>query len=154
MRQLLNRYRRDRKGGAAIEMALIAPILVTMLAGMIELGWVFYQSAALERGLRAGATYAARSEVPMSSATKTAVGNLIKTASMDGGLGTVATNWDETGAAYTINVVNRDVGSITVPVIRLQATVPFSPVSSALMDLLGVGSSNIVVTHEQAFIAI
>ena len=137
-----------------VEMAVISPLLVLMLAGMLEIGMMFYKASALERGLRAGATYAARSEIPMTADTKSKVGNLIKTASMDGGLGVIANNWSETGATYSVTVVSRNVGSLTVPVVRLQASVPYSAAVQQMADYLGMTSGTITVTHEQAFIAL
>jgi len=154
MRKYLNRWWQDHRGNAAIEMALIMPILLTVLAGITELGYVFYQASALERGLRAGATYAARADLPLSADARTTTENLVKTASMDGTLAVSASNWNEAGAEFDITVIDRDVGSVTVSVIRLEARVPFSPLASSLWNMLGIESEFIEVSHEQASIAL
>jgi Flp pilus assembly protein TadG len=154
MREYLIRWWRDRRGNAAVEMALLMPILLTVLAGITEVGYVFYQASALERGLRAGATYAARADLPLSDAARTTTENLVKTASMNGTLAVSASNWNEAGAEFNISVIDRDVGSVTVSVIRLEARVPFSPLTTNLWNMLGIDSEFIEVSHEQASIAI
>jgi Flp pilus assembly protein TadG len=154
MQHWLTNWWRDRRGNAAIEMALILPVLLTILAGITEVGYVFYQASALERGLRAGATFASRAELPLSDASKAATENLVKTASMDGTLSVSASNWNEDGAGLTISVTDKNVGSVTVSVIKLEARVPFSPLSGSLLSMLGLESEFIEVSHEQASIAL
>jgi len=154
MQHWLTNWWRDRRGNAAIEMALILPVLLMILAGITEVGYVFYQASALERGLRAGATFASRAELPLSDASKAATENLVKTASMDGTLSVSASNWDEPGAGLVITVVDKDVGSVTVSVIKLDAKVPFSPLSGSLLNMLGLESEFIEVSHEQASISL
>jgi hypothetical protein len=47
------------KGAAALEFALIAPILVLLIAGIVEFGFVFQAQLALTHGAREGARMAA-----------------------------------------------------------------------------------------------
>ena len=44
--------RRFRKGGSAIETALLAPVAVTMMAGFLEYGWYFVQDLNLKASVR------------------------------------------------------------------------------------------------------
>jgi Flp pilus assembly protein TadG len=149
MHRYLIRWWRDRRGTAAVEMALLMPILLVILAGITEVGYAFYQASTLERGLRAGATYAARADLPLSAAAITTTENLVKTASMNDTLAVSASNWNEAGAEFNISVSDRDVGSVTVSVIRLEARLPFSPLSANLWNMLGIDSEFIEVSHEQ-----
>ncbi len=54
---------RVRRGGAAVEFALVLPILLALLFGIMEYGWMFLQNlsvvAAVREGARLGVTYAA-----------------------------------------------------------------------------------------------
>ncbi|HEX3698708.1 MAG TPA: TadE/TadG family type IV pilus assembly protein [Polyangia bacterium] len=69
LRNLLRRAghplaKRDgRRGAAAVEFALVLPLFVAVLFGVIEYGWVFYQNfsvaSAVRDGLRVGVTVAA-----------------------------------------------------------------------------------------------
>jgi Flp pilus assembly protein TadG len=51
-----------RRGGAAIEFALVLPVLLGLLFGIIEYGWMFLQQSnivsAVREGVRLGVTYA------------------------------------------------------------------------------------------------
>jgi Flp pilus assembly protein TadG len=47
-----------RRGTAAVEFALVAPFLLLLLGGIVELGRAVYDSAALAGAARAGAQYA------------------------------------------------------------------------------------------------
>jgi hypothetical protein len=51
------RLARDRSGGAAVEFAMVAPVLFTCIVGLIMLGMAYYEGAtvqwSLERTLRA-----------------------------------------------------------------------------------------------------
>lgn len=48
-----------RRGTAAIEFALAAPVLVLLLAGVVELGFGIYQAMQVQNAAEAGALYAA-----------------------------------------------------------------------------------------------
>ena len=47
-----------KRGAAAVEMALVLPLLLTMLFGIIEYGWVFTVRQALTHAAREGARVA------------------------------------------------------------------------------------------------
>ncbi len=52
--------RRGREGGAAIvEFAILAPLLVILLLGIVEFGWLFGQYNAVRHGAREAGRYAA-----------------------------------------------------------------------------------------------
>ena len=49
------RRKRDDRGAAAVEFALVVPLLLVMLFGIIDLGWVFGQQLAVTAAAREGA---------------------------------------------------------------------------------------------------
>ena len=51
---------RDRKGSAAVEMALVTPLLLVIMFGSVEVGNFFYNEHLLTKAVRDGARYAAR----------------------------------------------------------------------------------------------
>lgn len=46
--------RRRRRGANALEFALTAPVAITILAGMIDFGWFFYQQQGVQTATRDG----------------------------------------------------------------------------------------------------
>jgi Flp pilus assembly protein TadG len=56
MRWLMG-LRRDRRGVAAIEFAILAPVLFTLLFGIVEMGRMFYVRHALEYATEQAARY-------------------------------------------------------------------------------------------------
>jgi Flp pilus assembly protein TadG len=54
--------RRARRGGAAIEMALTAPILLSMAAGVVEWGWYMNQQVTVIQAVRDAARAGALAE--------------------------------------------------------------------------------------------
>ena len=60
MTTAFSRIRTDRSGAAAAEMALVIPLLLTILFGSIELGNYFMNEHTLVKSVRDGARFAAR----------------------------------------------------------------------------------------------
>jgi hypothetical protein len=51
------KQRDAQRGGAAVEFALILPIFVAIMFGMIDYGWYYYQKFTLCAAIRAGVRY-------------------------------------------------------------------------------------------------
>ncbi|MCQ8817608.1 pilus assembly protein [Mesorhizobium sp. M7A.F.Ca.CA.001.07.2.1] len=56
----LHRFRRDPSGTALVEMALIAPLMLILSAGVFEFGNLIHEKLLMEAGLSDGARFAAR----------------------------------------------------------------------------------------------
>lgn len=54
-RHRMMRHRRPERGAAAVEFALILPILLTLVFGIIEFGWAFGQQVSLGNAAREAA---------------------------------------------------------------------------------------------------
>lgn len=55
-----NRRSLARRGSVAVEFALVAPLLLTLLAAVVDLGYAAYQSMQVQAAAEAGARYAGR----------------------------------------------------------------------------------------------
>lgn len=55
---MLKRLFRSEKGQAMVEFALILPLLLTLLCGIIDFGWMYYNQITLNNAAREGARYA------------------------------------------------------------------------------------------------
>lgn len=51
-------WKKGERGQAMVEFALVLPVLVLFLCGIIDFGWIFYNQIAINNGCREGARYA------------------------------------------------------------------------------------------------
>ena len=52
---VLSRLRKKEKGQAMVEFALVLPILIGLICGIIDFGWLFYNYLSLQNACREGA---------------------------------------------------------------------------------------------------
>src|SRR6201994_4843844 len=57
LKNLLRRFRRQRRGSAAVEFALVAPVFFALLFAIIEVALMFFASQVLETVTQASARY-------------------------------------------------------------------------------------------------
>ena len=55
---MLKRFFRAEKGQALVEFALVLPLLLALLCGIIDFGWLYYNQITLNNAAREGARYA------------------------------------------------------------------------------------------------
>lgn len=67
------RVARDPRGTAAIEFALLSPLLLILLTGVIEIGMAGYQAMQVQASVEAGALYAAKNGASDLSAISQAI---------------------------------------------------------------------------------
>lgn len=142
----------DRRGSVVVEFALFAPFLLLLLAGTVEAGRAYFQANAVEKGVRAGALFASRTDAPASGAVQATVENLVKTGTMDGSGPYLVPGWALPGATLDITITGFAVGTDTIPVIRVEAAVPWDPVLPGLLTFVGLSSHTIKAHHEQAYV--
>lgn len=69
------RKRRRQRGQALVEMALIAPVLISMSLGILDLGRLFYYDVEFQSALREAARYAAKNPSVSSTTLQTMIQN-------------------------------------------------------------------------------
>ena len=159
VRQILS----DCVGTAAAEMALIAPLLITLMFGSMELGNYFLNEHAVVKAVRDGARYAGRLDIvnytcPSGSAIgsitgkETEVKNLTRTGSINGLATPRLGYWTD---ASTITVSVRCVAKASyggtfsslvgdIPVVTVAADVPYG----SLFKYIGFTSINLSLRAE------
>lgn len=65
-RSIVGRFQRSQRGSAAIELAVVSPLLLLLIIGVLDYGRAFYTSITVANAARAGAEYGA--EGPVQSA--------------------------------------------------------------------------------------
>lgn len=151
----------NHSGAAAAEMALVAPLLVTIMLGSVELGSYFYNEHILVKAVRDGARYAGRQDFSYYSAcsgtpTGTIEANtraLVRTSLLAGGSDRFAdiqdaditvtascatTATDDSSSTETMSGIYRGRAS-GAPIVTVSATVDYEPVIGAPFGFSGIG---------------
>lgn len=76
-RQQLRRLRKHETGGALIEFALVAPLLITLLVAVMEFAMVVLVMVLLEGGVREAARYGMTGQTPDDSSRLEAIADII-----------------------------------------------------------------------------
>jgi Flp pilus assembly protein TadG len=142
----------DRGGAAAAEMALVAPLLVTIMFASLEIGKYFWDEHLVVKAVRDGARYAARQNfatMPCGgpATNETQIQNLVRYGK------TTVTGADRPRLYYwtnnstiTVTIIcyaNEGAGSTpiyggiyaarpVVPIVRVKAQVPYTPIVGSI----------------------
>jgi len=136
VRNALNRFRRNRRGSAAVEFALVAPLFFCVLFAILETAIVFFAGSLLEQGTQDTArkmlTHEAQDTGMTETAFKTELCNRIKVMfNCDGNLGNITVDVKVFTPGTSID--------ITDPIVSGNLTGPFA------YSLPPSGSPNTVV---------
>ena len=155
------------RGAAAVEMALVMPILLILMFGSVETGYYFRSEHVLQKGVRDAARYAAR--LPLTSLTETgdtcsvttdaatldAIRKIARTGELDGTDGRLAFWSDDATVSVDVTCPSGTYSTGGVysefpdgsPAVTVSATVAypglfgFLPVLSGELDLAGANLS-------------
>ncbi len=168
MFNLLNKLWRNRRGNVTVEFAFFLPFLLLILVGGLEIGNAIRHGALIEKNLRAGTLYAARilsldADGPALSAdARSAIENLVRTGGQSGLDQPVVPGWADAAASLVIDASLEHVFSagnataldVAVPVVRLTAAVPYTPLLPGLLAFVKLDDILIRLSHEQAYVGI
>ena len=136
---------RATRGAAAVEMALVTPLLLILMMGSMELGNYFLDEHALVKGVRDGARYASRQSFTNYTCPGATVGgtvaadtqNVVRTGQVSGGtqrlpqagtITVIVTCPTAAGGQNMSGIYRVSSGTAYAPVVIVSATVPYSPV--------------------------
>ena len=166
---MLTRLRRDTRGTAAAEMALVTPLLLILMMGSVEIGNYFYNEHILVKAVRDGARYAARQNFTNYSACSGAPGgtvaadtkNIVRSGLLSGGTDRLA-RWSSatftmSTACYTTSNSQNMLGIYRgaangAPVVTVSVIIPYQPVLSSF-GFSGIGL-NLNATQQAAVMGI
>jgi Flp pilus assembly protein TadG len=165
MTKILRHFVSDCRGAAAAEMALITPLLITLMFGSMELGNYFMGEHAVVKAVRDGARYAGR--IPISNYTcatgnatgtlnalETEVKNLTRTGSIGGNTSPRLGYWtDNTTITVSVRCVAKASFGGTfspllgdIPVVKVSADVPYA--DGSLFKYIGFTSIDLSLRSE------
>jgi Flp pilus assembly protein TadG len=111
LRQLLRRGR-GQEGAAAVEFAIILPILLVLSLGALDLGHMYYMDHLITNASREGARYAAKYTGAAAAPTSTQVSDYVK---LPSGLNYNAFNLDGlTVTAVSVGTFPTKIATVTV----------------------------------------
>ena len=163
----LLRLWRSTRAAAAVEMALVTPLLLIIMMGSFELGNYFMNEHRLVKAVRDGARFAGRqsfSSYPCSGAidntVKANIQNVVKTGLYSGGSASLA-NWTPTTVSVTFTCAttaggqnmlgiyrNSTGASAGAPIVTVSASILYQPVLASF-GFRGVGF-NLNATQQAA----
>jgi Flp pilus assembly protein TadG len=138
---------RCNSGSVAVSTALIAPLLILMISGVVDLGRAAYDATSLAGAVRAGGQYALRA--PNDDA---GIKLAVKTASTlsDGTVTVTTQQFCECPDGTSTNCSASTCGSVTMrKFVRVSATLPFSKImtSSAIVVPSSLSAQAVVRTQ-------
>jgi len=150
------------KGSAAVEMALVTPLLLTLMFGSFELGNYFLDNHVIAKAVRDGARFAARQNFtyfpscsgapsdPVATQTK----NLVRTGRISSGGNPRLPGWTDANTTISITVSCNTTGNggaaftgiytgvaAGAPVVTVTAAVPYT----SLFGALGFNASSLTL---------
>jgi Flp pilus assembly protein TadG len=149
---------RDRRGGALVEFTLLAPLLISLMAGVSEFGLAFRQYHIMEKGVRDAGRFLSRAPgAPCAAApgdwsgSVTGAKTLAITGTPTGSTPTLPSWSDPNTVSVNVNCVDNAAGAWrgapNLAVVRVTATAPF--VGIGLLSFLGLTAPTLSVSHEE-----
>jgi Flp pilus assembly protein TadG len=149
---------RNTEGSALVEGALVVPILCTLLFGVFEFSWLFYQQHLISTGIRDAARYIARTANPNDLTIQTDAKNLATTGAIDGNAARVSGWWtDDVTIAYAsvdnpvgFNGLTPFRGGAVIQSVTVSTT--FAVPSLGFFGLLGLKPPAFTISHQERII--
>ena len=159
----LRRFRRDQRGTVLIEMAIVAPLMLLLSAGVFEFGNLIHDKLLMEAGLDDGARFAARCNSQIYTQANLTI-NCAVVAENIAERGDVAGTGTERvpGLSVTINTSTCyntvDANGVVlylsttsqVCVVTASGTLPYNGIG--MLSLLNIGPFTLTASHQERFI--
>lgn len=157
-------FRKSVDGAAAVEAALMMPLLFSMALGTFEFGRALQHHHVLNKGVRDATRYLTQVDAtcPAASATGSiddsadiaAARNLAMTGYVSGGTPLLSYWTDPTTITVTVTCLDNTAGSLRgepwLPVIRVAANVGYA--DAGFLGLFGFSPITLAATHEELHI--
>jgi Flp pilus assembly protein TadG len=154
---MLGQLIKNRSGAAAVEMALVAPLLIAIMFGAMELGYYFYSEHVVVKAVRDGARFASRQSFDHYDCATSGVDATVQVDTQrvtrtdrvaSGGTARLASWTSDASVSVTMRpepmgTYGSFYGGMTcIPVVVVSATVPYT----SLFSLLGFNTTSLQLT--------
>ena len=148
-------------GVAAVEFALVLPLLMVLSFGFLEIGRLFWIYHIANASVRDAARYGARLSLSCQNGVSTmpnpqAVATLARTGTIDGSAPDLVPGWSSgppvlvrVGCVGNANLRGAYAGVTQIPVVTVTARVPFTPLFGGLIPGMQIEGLN--VSHQEAW---
>jgi len=149
---------RDNEGSALIETALILPVLIIFIFGVLEFSWLIYQRHMISTGISDAARYIARSTTPNDPTVKQDAKYLATTGAVDGTVLRVR-GWKADDVDVSYSFISNPAGNDGLTGLRggpaietVTVSTTFTVPSLGFFDILGLSPPTFRVLHQERVI--
>lgn len=128
----------SRRGASALEFALLLPVFLVLVGGMVDYAWYMQQRALVVRAVREGVRVGAITPLaadPATTATSRSV-QVLTDLEFDATTANVTAAYDDLRAGLTCNTVDTITVQAIVPFIRLIGVVPTPAAITVQMTMM------------------
>jgi len=141
----------NREGSALVEATVLVPVLFTLIFGVYEFSWVFYDHQLASAGVRDAARYASKAASPCDGTTTADAQNLATTGTVDGtGMARVS-GWTAGSVTVTCASIDNTAGTYrggnTITIVTVSTNFPDN--SLGFFPYLGMTAPHIAVSHSE-----
>ena len=144
----MKRFLACRRGAAAVEAALVIPLLLSLGLAAADAGWLFSETHRTKAGLAAGARYLAKARDP--STIEADAINVAVTGRRTGGTARVK-GWETSHVTVSYRTVDNTThsytGAETIRIIRMHSQRPYR--GFGLLRLVNVDALDVEALHEE-----
>lgn len=140
---------KSEQGSIVVEFALLAPLMLILMAVLLEAARMLYHSSTIEKHLYIASEIAAHSALPLDLESTTRITNMAQRGNVDGTGDFLVPGWGEAGADLDILLSYYDLNGEPVPVITLNSSVPYVPILEDLSNAIGLNDTVLEHSHVQ-----
>jgi Flp pilus assembly protein TadG len=141
-------------GAALVESAIILPVFLALVGGVLEFGFYLYQEEMISSGVRDATRYLTLTADPSSAINQSRAKNLAVTGSVDGEASPRIAGWTTSDISVSVDILNNESGNYggaaAIEIITVSTRVADSGLG--FFGLLGIKKPAIDASYQQRFI--
>jgi Flp pilus assembly protein TadG len=144
-------YKTDR-GSALLEGAIILPVFLSLVCGVYEFGFYFYQQQLVAAGIRDAARFLALTDNPNNATYQLNARNIAVSGSTTGGIARVP-GWTSSDVTVAVSAVENPAATASGAMIQVvTVSTDFVDPSLGFLGLLGLTAPTISLSHQERYI--